>query len=55
MVFQSYAIWPHMTVEENVAFPLKARRFPQSEIKTACCARSSSSAWRDTKIARARS
>jgi ABC-type Fe3+/spermidine/putrescine transport system ATPase subunit len=25
MVFQSYAIWPHMTVFENVAFPLKAR------------------------------
>ncbi len=33
MVFQSYAIWPHMTVEENVAFPLKARKFPSSEIK----------------------
>jgi iron(III) transport system ATP-binding protein len=26
MVFQSYAIWPHMSVFENVAFPLKARR-----------------------------
>src|SRR5262245_5972073 len=26
MVFQSYAIWPHMTVEENVAFPLKAQK-----------------------------
>ena len=25
MVFQSYAIWPHMTVAENVAFPLKVR------------------------------
>ena len=33
MVFQSYAIWPHMTVAENVAFPLKARRFPRNEIK----------------------
>jgi ABC-type Fe3+/spermidine/putrescine transport system ATPase subunit len=33
MVFQSYAIWPHMTVAENVAFPLKARRFPKGEIK----------------------
>jgi len=32
MVFQSYAIWPHMTVAENVAFPLKARRFPKHEI-----------------------
>ncbi len=26
MVFQSYAIWPHMSVYENVAFPLKVRR-----------------------------
>ncbi len=33
MVFQSYAIWPHMTVAENVAFPLKARRFPKAEVK----------------------
>jgi len=33
MVFQSYAIWPHMTVAENVTFPLKARHFPKGEIK----------------------
>ena len=33
MVFQSYAIWPHMTVGENVGFPLKARKFPSAEIK----------------------
>jgi iron(III) transport system ATP-binding protein len=33
MVFQSYAIWPHMTVEENVAFPLKSRKFSSAEIK----------------------
>src|ERR671925_331100 len=33
MVFQSYAIWPHMTVAENVAFPLKARGFSRKEIK----------------------
>jgi iron(III) transport system ATP-binding protein len=32
MVFQSYAIWPHMTVAQNVAFPLKARRFAKREI-----------------------
>jgi iron(III) transport system ATP-binding protein len=32
MVFQSYAIWPHMTVEENVGFPLRARKFPRGEI-----------------------
>lgn len=33
MVFQSYAIWPHMTVEENVGFPLRARKFARSQIK----------------------
>jgi iron(III) transport system ATP-binding protein len=33
MVFQSYAIWPHMTVAENVAFPLHARHFPKNEIR----------------------
>ena len=26
MVFQSYAVWPHMTVRQNVAYPLKHRR-----------------------------
>ncbi len=26
MVFQSYAVWPHMTVHQNVAYPLKYRR-----------------------------
>jgi len=33
MVFQSYAIWPNMTVEENVAFPLKAQKFAAKEIR----------------------
>ncbi len=33
MVFQSYAIWPHMTVFENVAYPLTIRRLPKSQIK----------------------
>jgi ABC-type Fe3+/spermidine/putrescine transport system ATPase subunit len=33
MVFQSYAIWPHMTVEENVAFPLKSKKMPKDEIQ----------------------
>jgi len=32
MVFQSYAIWPHMTVFENVAFPLQARGYSKDEI-----------------------
>lgn len=33
MVFQSYAIWPHMTVAENVAYPLTLRRVPRAEIR----------------------
>jgi ABC-type spermidine/putrescine transport systems, ATPase components len=33
MVFQTYAIWPHMTVFENVAFPLKCRNMPMEEIR----------------------
>ena len=33
MVFQSYAIWPHMTVFENVAFPLRELRCPRPEIR----------------------
>lgn len=33
MVFQSYAVWPHMTVEENVAFPLQAQNVPRRFIK----------------------
>jgi iron(III) transport system ATP-binding protein len=33
MVFQSYAIWPHMTVFENVAYPLRVRRRPAAEIR----------------------
>ena len=32
MVFQSYAIWPHMTVFENIAFPLQLRRVSRSVI-----------------------
>ena len=32
MVFQSYAIWPHMTVGQNVAFPLRALKYPRAEI-----------------------
>ena len=32
MIFQSYAIWPHMTVAENVAFGLQLRRLSRNEI-----------------------
>ena len=33
MVFQSYALYPHMTVEDNLAFGLKLRKLPKKEIK----------------------
>jgi len=32
MVFQSYAIWPHMTVFDNVAYGLRVRKLPSAEI-----------------------
>ncbi len=34
MVFQSYALYPHKTVRENIAFPLKMARLPKAEIET---------------------
>jgi ABC-type sugar transport systems, ATPase components len=34
LVFQSYALWPHMTVAENVAFGLAIRKTPKAEIAT---------------------
>jgi iron(III) transport system ATP-binding protein len=33
MVFQSYAVWPHMTVFDNVAYPLRIARLPRGDIK----------------------
>jgi multiple sugar transport system ATP-binding protein len=33
MVFQSYALYPHMTVAKNIAFPLKAGRTPREQIE----------------------
>ncbi len=33
MVFQSYALYPHMTVKENMEFPLKLKKVPKDEIK----------------------
>ena len=32
MVFQSYAVWPHMSVQDNVAYPLRIRKQPKAEI-----------------------
>ncbi|MDY4033170.1 MAG: ABC transporter ATP-binding protein [Pyramidobacter sp.] len=31
IVFQDYAVWPHMTVKENVLYPLRKRRVPRDE------------------------
>jgi iron(III) transport system ATP-binding protein len=33
MVFQSYALWPHMTVAQNIAFGLEERKVPKAEIR----------------------
>ncbi len=33
MIFQSYALWPHMTIAENVAYGLTLRRLPKAEIE----------------------
>jgi multiple sugar transport system ATP-binding protein len=35
MVFQSYALYPHLTIYENVAFPLRIKKLPQAEIDRA--------------------
>src|ERR1700681_5007550 len=31
MVFQSYAVWPHMTVRQNVVYPLKHRKITRAD------------------------
>lgn len=33
MIFQSYAVWPHMTVRENIEYPLKLKKIPKEERK----------------------
>lgn len=33
MLFQNYALFPHMTIEDNIAYPLKLRKIPKDEIK----------------------
>src|SRR5438445_8231258 len=34
MVFQNYALYPHMTVAENMSFGLRLKRYPKAEIKS---------------------
>ncbi len=33
MVFQSYAVWPHMKVADNIGYPLKIKKYPKDEIE----------------------
>jgi multiple sugar transport system ATP-binding protein len=33
MVFQSYAVWPHMKVKENIMYPMKIKKYPKEEIE----------------------
>ena len=34
MVFQSYALYPHLTVFENIAFPLRVQKLPEAEVRS---------------------
>jgi iron(III) transport system ATP-binding protein len=34
MVFQSYAVWPHMNVFKNISYPLKIKKLPEKEIQS---------------------
>ena len=36
MVFQNYALYPHMNVYDNMAFGLKLRKIPKDEIERSC-------------------
>ncbi|WP_246667071.1 ABC transporter ATP-binding protein [Agrobacterium sp. T29] len=38
MVFQSYALWPHMSIFDNVAYPLRAQKRSKSEVREKCLA-----------------
>ena len=46
MVFQNYALYPHMTVYDNMAFGLKLRKYKKDEIRQTC-SRSRTNSWLD--------
>ena len=52
MVFQNYALWPHMSVDRNVAFGLEERRLPRATIRAKVTAVLVSAAVRASVIAR---
>ncbi len=33
MVFQAFAVWPHLNVYENIAFPLKVKKYPKNQVR----------------------
>jgi len=45
MMFQSYALFPHMTVAKNIAFGLKQDRIPKADIKRRVDERSWTNPW----------
>ena len=53
MVFQNYALYPHMTVYDNMAFGLKLRKFPRPRSSSACTRRRRCSALRQLPEAQA--
>jgi iron(III) transport system ATP-binding protein len=57
MVFQSYALWPHMTVLDNVAYGLRVRRIPapQRRQRASRAASSSASPWPGLSLSSRRS
>jgi len=49
MVFQNYALYPHMTVFDNMAFGLKLRKTPKDEIKKTSAGQKAEGSFRRTK------
>jgi oligogalacturonide ABC transporter ATP-binding protein len=47
MVFQNYALYPHMTVRENLAFGLKLSKLPKDQIEAQVTKRRKSLSWKN--------
>ena len=51
LVFQNYALWPHMTVKENMTFALEIQKLPKAEIEKRTRTRWLRCKWRTTPAA----